>query len=256
MAPSQNDEPFTITVRMSTSERFIIGDGNIKIISSTSVGLIKQIISTLEASGNCPVERQRLIFKGRILNNDIQTIGDCGIKDNHQVLHLVKSSSRAIQQQEQQHSTNTTSDITSNVTSAASNPLLGLREGMMQQPLADGNLNFGNQSNNGNGMMDQMRQSLQNNPEALSNMMNSMNDSPIFQNMLSDPNFMQNAMNTNPEMQGLLDSNPELRQMFNDPDLLRSSMEMMRDPSAMRNMMRNQDLAMSQIENTPGGFLR
>ena len=254
MAPSQNNEPFTITVRMGTSERFIIGDGNIKIISSSSVGLIKQIISTLEASGNCPVEQQRLIFKGRILNNDIQTIGDYGIKENLQVLHLVKSSSRAIQQQERQQSTSAASDITSNVTSAASNPLLGLQEGMIQQPLTNGNLNFGNQSNNGNGMIDQMRQSLQNNPEALSNMMNSMNDSPIFQNMLSDPNFMQNAMNTNPEMQGLLDSNPELRQMFNDPDFLRSSMEMMRDPSAMRNMMRNQDLAMSQIENTPGGF--
>jgi len=27
-----------------------------------------------------------------------------------------------------------------------------------------------------------------------------------------------------------------------------------RDPNAMQNMMRNQDLAMSQIENMPGGF--
>merc|ERR1712157_551170 len=32
------------------------------------------------------------------------------------------------------------------------------------------------------------------------------------------------------------------------------SLEMMRDPSALQNMMRNQDLAMSQIENLPGGF--
>lgn len=31
-------------------------------------------------------------------------------------------------------------------------------------------------------------------------------------------------------------------------------MEAMRNPAAMQNMMRNQDLAMSQIENVPGGF--
>ena len=31
-------------------------------------------------------------------------------------------------------------------------------------------------------------------------------------------------------------------------------MEMMRNPNAMREAMRNQDLAMSQLENLPGGF--
>lgn len=36
--------------------------------------------------------------------------------------------------------------------------------------------------------------------------------------------------------------------------MMRRSLEMMRDPSALQNMMRNQDLAMSQIENLPGGF--
>ena len=42
--------------------------------------------------------------------------------------------------------------------------------------------------------------------------------------------------------------------MLDDPEMMRRSMEMMRDPSAMQNMMRNQDLAISQIENVPGGF--
>ncbi len=36
--------------------------------------------------------------------------------------------------------------------------------------------------------------------------------------------------------------------------MLRQSMEMMRNPAAMQQAMRNQELAMSQIENLPGGF--
>lgn len=36
--------------------------------------------------------------------------------------------------------------------------------------------------------------------------------------------------------------------------VLRQSMEMMRNPNAMREAMRSQDLQMSQLENIPGGF--
>lgn len=35
---------------------------------------------------------------------------------------------------------------------------------------------------------------------------------------------------------------------------MRQTMEMMRNPNAMREAMRHQDLAMSQLENIPGGF--
>jgi len=36
--------------------------------------------------------------------------------------------------------------------------------------------------------------------------------------------------------------------------VLRQSMEMMRNPAAMQQAMRSQDLQMSQLENIPGGF--
>jgi len=65
---------------------------------------------------------------------------------------------------------------------------------------------------------------------------------------------MSNVFENNPQMRALMDSNPELRNALQDPEFMRRQMEMMRDPSAMQNMMRNQDLAMSQIENMPGGF--
>ena len=71
---------------------------------------------------------------------------------------------------------------------------------------------------------------------------------------MNNPDFMRTMMEQNPQMRQILDSNPELRHALQDPELMRRSMEMMRDPSAMQNMMRNQDLAMSQIENMPGGY--
>lgn len=36
--------------------------------------------------------------------------------------------------------------------------------------------------------------------------------------------------------------------------MMRQTMEMMRNPAAMREAMRHQDLAMSQLENHPEGF--
>jgi ubiquilin len=84
--------------------------------------------------------------------------------------------------------------------------------------------------------------------------MSSVMNSPMMQNIMSNPDFMRNMMESNPQMRQLLETNPELRHILDDPEMMRRSMEMMRDPSAMQNAMRNQDLAMSQIENLPGGF--
>jgi hypothetical protein len=44
------------------------------------------------------------------------------------------------------------------------------------------------------------------------------------------------------------------RHVLNDPAMLRQTMEMMRNPNAMNQAMRSQELAMSQVENMPGGF--
>ena len=61
-------------------------------------------------------------------------------------------------------------------------------------------------------------------------------------------------MTSNPQMRALLDSNPQLNHILNDPSVLRQTMEMARNPAAMQQAIRNQDLALSQIENVPGGF--
>jgi ubiquilin len=63
--------------------------------------------------------------------------------------------------------------------------------------------------------------------------------------MMNNPIFIRSVMDSDPQMRQLLKSNPELRQLLDDPEMMRhQSME----------MMRNQDLALSQIENIPRGF--
>jgi ubiquilin len=52
----------------------------------------------------------------------------------------------------------------------------------------------------------------------------------------------------------MMQANPEVAQMFNDPALLRQSLEMARNPRLMNEMMRNSDRQLSNIEAHPEGF--
>ena len=49
-----------------------------------------------------------------------------------------------------------------------------------------------------------------------------------------------------------MERNPEINHMLNNPDILRQTMEMVRNPAAMQELMRNQDRAMSNLESIPG----
>lgn len=65
---------------------------------------------------------------------------------------------------------------------------------------------------------------------------------------------MRNIMFSNPQMQRVMENNPQLAQVLNDPAMMRQYLEMARNPEAMNQARRSQDLMMSQIENQPGGF--
>lgn len=71
---------------------------------------------------------------------------------------------------------------------------------------------------------------------------------------MQNPEIMQQMMSANPQMQQIMQSNPEVAQIFNDPALLRQSMEMARNPRLLQEMMRNADRQMSNIETHPEGF--
>lgn len=233
---------------MTSSSRFTIGGS---ITPSSTVLSIKELISNEEASGRCPVERQRLIYKGRIMSENSKTLRDYGIVANDQTVHLVKGAAPA--PAAPSPSANTSSSTTSTPsTNATNNPFAAFQQSMQQNPMGAGATPGSGDGFGFPNMMDpsQMQQEMLQNPEMMSSIMNS----PIMQNLMSNPDIMRTMMQSNPQMQELMESNPELRNIMDDPEMMRRSMEMLRDPNAMRNAMRNQDLAMSQIENIPGGF--
>ncbi len=225
----------TINIRMSTAARFTITSAT----PSNTIMELKEMIAYDEGSGNCPVERQRLIYKGRILSENTKTLQEYGINgESEETVHLVKGSvprnnpgnapqsspQQPVQPQQQQ----------------AANPFgMNPFASMGQGPGMGMNMNLAD-----------MQSQLLQNPEMMQNIM----QDPMVQSMMNNPDFIRSMMDSNPQMRQLMESNPELRHMLDDPELMRRSMEMMRDPSAMQNMMRNQDLALSQIENIPGGF--
>merc|ERR1719171_1876348 len=59
---------------------------------------------------------------------------------------------------------------------------------------------------------------------------------------------------SNPQMREVMDRNPELRHIMSDPETLRQTFEIARNPSLMREQMRTTDRAMSNLETMPGGF--
>jgi len=250
-AASDSQNGVTIGVRMSTAARF---DIRVESLDQTILS-VKQVIATKEESGKCPVERQRLICKGRILSDDSRTLRDYGLVEGSSpaTLHLVKGSAAP--------SSNTPSSSTPTpaptATTTTPNPFGGAPGAT---GTGGGNNGMGNmmqqmmqmQQQPGGGAPDmaQMQQQMMQNPEMMEEMMSS----PMMQSMMDNPQLMQNLVQNNPQMQQLLQQNPELRHVLEDPEMMRRSMQMMRDPSLQQQMMRNQDLAMGQIENMPGGF--
>lgn len=99
----------------------------------------------------------------------------------------------------------------------------------------------------GNGMG---MENIINNPEMIRQMM----DSPLMREMMNSPEMLRSIMMSNPQMRQLMETNPEIAHMLNNPDILRQTMNMMRNPAAFQELMRSQDRAMSNLESIPGGY--
>lgn len=78
-----------------------------------------------------------------------------------------------------------------------------------------------------------------------------MMNAPSIQN---NPELLRTLIRSNPRMRELVDRNPELGHILNDPSFLRQSLQAARNPELMREMTRNADRALSNIEATPEGF--
>lgn len=98
--------------------------------------------------------------------------------------------------------------------------------------------------------LEEMQQQFTQNP----NMMRDILNMPVIQNIMNNPEIIRNLIMNNPQMREIMDRNPELAHILNDPATLRQTMEAARNPEIMREMMRNTDRAMSNIESSPEGF--
>lgn len=96
----------------------------------------------------------------------------------------------------------------------------------------------------------QVQQQLMQNPNLMREMMNM----PAVQNLMNNPDLMRSIIMSNPQMRDIIDRNPDLAHILNDPGTLRQTLDAARNPELMREMMRNTDRAMSNIEASPEGF--
>ncbi|KAM7320246.1 hypothetical protein ACRRTK_020689 [Alexandromys fortis] len=76
---------------------------------------------------------------------------------------------------------------------------------------------------------------------------------PLVQDITSNPDPMCHMIMANPQMQQLIERNPGIRHMLNNPELMRQTMELARNPTMMQEIMRNQGRAPSNLESFPGG---
>ena len=251
-------ENLELTIRLSNGTRLPLDVGAVSPADCTVLQIKEKLVN------ECPVERQRLIYKGRILEDD-RTLHDYGIVPKS-TLFLVKGSAPATSAQPPAPaaaaSSTTRSPTTTMSTPSSTNPpsASAFAQAFPSAPpsaSASASNPWGAAPANpwggmigggaGNHMMPP-------NPEQMQQMMNS----PLMSSLLDNPQMLQNIMEmqmqSNPQMRQMMESNPMLREMLGDPSVLRQAVEMMRNPAALQQAMRNQDLAMSNIENMPGGF--
>ncbi len=96
----------------------------------------------------------------------------------------------------------------------------------------------------------QVQEQLMQNPNLMREMMNM----PAVQNLMNNSDLMRTLIMSNPQMRDIIDRNPDLAHILNDPGTLQQTLDAARNPELMREMMRNTDRAMSNIEASPEGF--
>lgn len=190
---------------------------------------------------NTPVEQLCLIFSGKIMK-DHDTLDTHNIKDGMTVHLVIRSGSAAGGAANNQQQTPPPPRPQGN----PSQTPFGLG-GIGGLP---GMSNIGLGSANFMEMQQRMQEGIMNNPDFMRQIM----DSPLTQSLMSNPEIVRSLIQANPQMRQLIERNPEIGHMLNNPDILRQTMEIARNPSMLQELMRNQDRAMSNLESLPGNY--
>ncbi|XP_012458110.1 ubiquitin domain-containing protein DSK2a [Gossypium raimondii] len=239
------EEGVTVNIRCSNGTKFTVRTN----LEST-VGSFKALLAQ-----NCdiPADQQRLIYKGRILKDD-QTLQSYGLQADH-TIHMVRGFAPSSSTPPPSATTNVATDNTTpGVTRGiGSNDGAGLGASLFPglNPLGGGGGSSGfGLFGSGLPEFEQVQQQLTQNP----NMMREIMNTPAIQSLMNNPELMRSLIMSNPQMREIIDRNPELGHILNDPSILRQTLEAARNPELMREMMRNTDRAMSNIEASPEGF--
>ncbi|KAK8965942.1 hypothetical protein KSP40_PGU002981 [Platanthera guangdongensis] len=227
----------TIHIRCSSGSKFSVQTPLENTVSAFKIILAER--------SQVPTQQQRLIYKGRILKDE-QTLASYGLESDHTV-HLVRGAAPSTT------SANSSTDLgASAATNTAAAPRgAGSTDG---GDLGGANGLFGSGTSGlfGSGFpdLDQVQQQLTQNPNMVRDMLNL----PAVQNLMNNPDLVRDLITSNPQIREILDRNPDLAHVLNDPNTLRQTLEAARNPELMREMMRNTDRAMSNIESSPEGF--
>ncbi|XP_054809601.1 ubiquitin domain-containing protein DSK2b-like isoform X2 [Prosopis cineraria] len=240
---SKGTDEVNINIRCSNGSKFLV-----QINLESTVRSFKEAIAH---KCDIPSDQQRLIHKGRILKDD-QTLQSYGLEADR-IVHLVRGFASGA-------TTNTTGGTngTPNSTSGPSaNEGWGLGASGLGASLFPGQGLNGTRVSGMNGLFgsglsnpEQMQQLVILNP----NLMRDLMSTPAMQSLINNPDTVRNLIMSNPQMREIMDRNPELAHILNDPSTLRQTLEAARNPEIMREMMRNTDRAMSNIESSPEGF--
>lgn len=181
-----------------------------------------------------------LIFGGKILK-DADDIKTHGIKDG-QTVHLVIRN----RPQGENSGANVSSNETNQQSNVRSSP-------DVQTQSSNSNINLDNRANPLLGNLGDVQQRLQqmliSNPETVQNVLN-----PMMQQMMNNPDMLRSLFGSMQRMQSLVERNPEVNHLLSNPDVLRESLEMVRNPAALQEVMRNYDRALNNMESMPGGY--
>jgi hypothetical protein len=92
-------------------------------------------------------------------------------------------------------------------------------------------------------------------PNMQDRILGSLMDSPLFEQVFSNPELLKSMFGKmNPQMKKIYEKNPELEHMLSDPAVLKETMKAMRNPEYQKEMMKNNDRAISNLETRPEGF--
>ncbi|XP_062517411.1 ubiquilin-4-like [Corticium candelabrum] len=228
---------------------------------------VKQLRDAVSSKFNISLDKICLIFGGKILKDE-DTIEKHGLRDGIAIHLVIKAQSKTTSspspstQPSQPSQPSGPSVATSGGAASGGAASGGAASGLGMGGFGFPGMGFGGMGAMGGGgglgagmgggmpNFEMMQQQLMSNPELMAQIM----ESPMMQSLMNDPEVMRQMIHSNPQMRELMERNPELSHILNNPETLRQAMQMARNPAMMREMMRSQDRAMSNLESMPGGF--